>query len=71
LSDPGTLEQLAQLFPVAESVGVQNAIASVLLRADYHAIDRPELAHTLRQHRLKSSDGENMIDVLIRRLEAD
>jgi len=70
VSDPESLDELTRLFPVAESVGVQLAIASVLLRSDYHAIDKPELVQTLRQHRLKSPDGANMIDVLIRRLEA-
>ena len=49
---------------------VQRAIAGVLIRADYQTLARPELARALRQHRLKSPDGEDLIDVLIRRLQS-
>jgi hypothetical protein len=70
LSDPESLEELMRLFPLAESVGVQTAIAGVLIRADYKAIATPELLRTLRQSRLKSSGGPDLIDVLIRRLQA-
>jgi hypothetical protein len=70
LSDPATLEELARLFPVARSLGVQRAIAGVLLRADYAALDAPDLARTLREHRLKSPNGRDLIDVLITRLQA-
>ena len=49
---------------------MQRAIAGILIRADYQALARSELAQALRQHRLKSPDGEDLIDVLIRRLEA-
>jgi len=69
LADPETLEALTRLFARADSVGVQTAIAGILLRSDHAAIVRPELVQTLRQHRLKSSAGEDAIDVLIRRLE--
>jgi hypothetical protein len=58
------------LFPLAESAGVQTAIAGVLIRADYKAIAKPELVQTLQQHRLPSPNGTNLIDVLIRRLQA-
>ena len=68
-SDPATLEELARLFPAARSIGVQRAIAGVLLRADYAALDGWELARTLRDHRLKSPDGRDLIDVLINRLQ--
>jgi len=71
LSDRESLEQLTRLFPVAKSLGVQRAIAGILIRADYQAIDRPQLVRALRQHRLKSSDGKDLIDVLIRRLQID
>jgi hypothetical protein len=70
LSDPESLEELTRLFPLAESVSVQTAIAGVLIRADYKAIATPELVRTLRESRLKSSDGADLIDVLIRRLQA-
>jgi hypothetical protein len=70
LSDPESLEELARLFPLAESVGVQTAIAGVLIRSDYRAIAKPELVQTLQQRRLRSSNGPDLIDVLIRRLQA-
>jgi hypothetical protein len=59
-----------RLFPLAESVGVQTAIAGVLIRADYKTIATPEVLQTLRQSRLKSSDGADLISILIRRLQA-
>jgi len=67
LSDPVTLEALARLFPSAETPGVQNAIAGVLIRANYHVLDGPELLNTLTQHRLRGG-GQSLVDVLIRRL---
>ncbi len=70
LSDPESLEELARLFPIAESAGVQTAIAGILIRSDYQAIATPELVQTLRQSRLKASVGADMIDVLLRRLQA-
>jgi hypothetical protein len=69
LSDPESMEALARLYPSAESARVQTAIAGVLIRADYQKIARPELVQSLRQHRLKSAGGEDLIDVLIRRLQ--
>jgi hypothetical protein len=69
LSDPESLEELARLFPLAESVGVQTAIAGVLIRSDYKAIAKPEFVQTLQRHRLRSSNGADLIDVLIRRLQ--
>jgi len=69
LSDRESLEALTRLYPVAESAGVQTAIAAVLIRADYRSIARPELVQTLRDHRLKSGAGQDLIDVLIRRLQ--
>jgi hypothetical protein len=70
LSDRASVETLARLFPSTRSLGVQRAIAGVLLRADYRALEKPELVRALRQHRLKSPTGEDLIDVLIRRLES-
>ncbi len=69
LSDPASLEELARLFPKAGSISVQRAIATVLIRGDYRAIAKPELVHALRTQRLRSPDGEDVIDVLIRRLQ--
>jgi hypothetical protein len=62
LSDPESLDALARLFPVAESLTVQNAIAGVLIRADYAAISRPELVQTLREHRRKGARGDDVIE---------
>ena len=69
LADRESLRQLTRLFPVAKSVNVQRAIAGVLIRADYQALADPDLLRALRQHRLKSSDGKDLIDVLIHRLQ--
>ena len=70
LSDRLSLDALTRLFPQAKTVNVQRAIAGILIRADYHALAVAEIARTLRQYRLKSPDGEDLIDVLIRRLQA-
>ena len=69
LSDPASLEELARLFPRAGSIGVQRAIATVLIRGDYRAIAKPELVRALRTQRLRSPEGKDVIDVLIRRLQ--
>jgi hypothetical protein len=69
LSDRESLEELTRLFPLAKSVNVQRAIAGILIRSDYRTIAGPELVRALRQHRLKSPEGEDLIDVLIRRLQ--
>jgi hypothetical protein len=69
VSDPESLEALTRLFPLAQSVGVQTAIAGILIRSDYQAIATPELVQTLRQSRLKPPAGEDLIDALIRRLQ--
>ncbi|MEO8754663.1 MAG: hypothetical protein ABI624_18495, partial [Casimicrobiaceae bacterium] len=70
LTDRESLHEIARLFPLAKTVGVQRAIAGVLIRSDYQSLPRPELALALRKTRLRSPDGEDMIDVLIRRLQA-
>ena len=70
VSDPQVLGDLARLFPVTRSLDVQRAIAGALIRADYQALATPAFVRTLREHRLKSRDGRDLIDVLIERLEA-
>jgi hypothetical protein len=70
ISDRETLDDLVRLFGRARSVSLQRAIAGILIRSDYRSIATPELARTLRRQRLKSPDGEDLIDVLIRRIEA-
>ena len=69
ISDRVSLDELARLFPVADTIGVQRAIAGVLIRANYADLDRVALVHTLTESRLKSPDGDDLIDVLIRRLQ--
>ena len=70
ISDREILEELARSYAQAKSVGVQRAIAEVFIRSDHKAIAKPQLMNLLRQHRLKSSQGEDLIDVLLRRLQA-
>ena len=70
LTDPASLAELVSLYPVAESAGVQTAIAGVLLRSEYRTIASQELVQTLRTRRLRGGGGEDAIDVLIRRMQA-
>jgi hypothetical protein len=70
VSDRESLDELMRLFPNARSVNVQRAIAGIFIRADYKAIDRDELVGVLRQHRLRSIDRDDIIDALLRRLQA-
>jgi hypothetical protein len=71
LSDPQALESLTRLYPVAETPGVQSAIAGVLIRSDFAALATPELVRMLREHRLRAAGGgDDIIDALLRRLQA-
>lgn len=70
VADAASLDELARLFPRTNSVAVQRAIAGILIRSDYRRLAKVDLARTLRQYRLKSQDGSDIIDVLIRRLAA-
>ncbi|MFT3666011.1 hypothetical protein [Piscinibacter sp.] len=69
VSDARSLEQITALFRRTRSLQVQRAIANVLLRADTQLLERGELAQSLRRHRLRSPDGQDVIDVLIRVLQ--
>ncbi len=69
LVDPQSLQAVAGLFAQARSLDMQRAIAGILIRADTQALGRAELSRTLRQHRLKSPDGSDVIDMLIRTLQ--
>jgi hypothetical protein len=69
LSDRQSLDELALLFPAAESVDVQRAIAAVFIRSDYSLLPKLELIRVMSQSRLKSSSGADIIDILIRRLQ--
>ena len=68
VTDATTLEELVRMFTLAKSVTVQRAIAGILIRADHRVLAKADLAQSLRQHRLKSPEGADLIDVLIRRL---
>jgi hypothetical protein len=70
LADPQSLQEIARLFTQARSLQVQRAIAGILIRSDYKVLARAELARSLQQHRLKSPDGQDVIDMLIRLLQA-
>ncbi len=71
LTDRESLQELLRLFQQARTVDVQRAIAGVLIRADYKSLAKPELVVALRKTRLKSPDGSDMIDVLIRQMQAN
>lgn len=70
LDDTPSMQAIAGLFAQARSLQAQRAIAAILIRADYRALEPAELARTLRQHRLKSPDGSDVIDLLIRLLQS-
>jgi len=70
LSDRDSLDELVRLYPVAESAGVQAAIAGILLRSDFGMIASPEVLQTLRTRRLRGGSNGDAIDVLIRRMQA-
>ena len=69
LSDRESLDELARLFPVAESVDVQRAIAAVFIRSDYRMLPKNEMVRVLSESRRKSNSGDDIIDILIRRLQ--
>ena len=69
VSDRESVDTLRQLFAKTRSGPVQNAIAGVLIRADRKAVVPSELLRTLRENRVKTSSGGNMVDALIQRLQ--
>ena len=69
ISDREILGELARLFRQATSVTVQRAIAEIFIRSDPGALAAPELVALLREHRLPSPEGQDLIDVLIGRLQ--
>jgi hypothetical protein len=72
VADRESLESLKRLFAQSKSLTVQRAIAGILIRSDYRHLDRQGLVRVLQQHRLKSPNGgSDLIDVLIRRLQAE
>ncbi|MBX3605906.1 MAG: hypothetical protein KF788_11560 [Piscinibacter sp.] len=69
LADAQSLREIAQLFPKVRSLAAQRAIAGILVRADYRQLAGTGLLASLRQHRLRSPDGSDVIDLLIRLLQ--
>jgi hypothetical protein len=70
ISDPESLRAIAALFPLAKSVDSQRAIAGILIRSDHRVLGQADLARSLKQYRIKSPDGDDVIDALIRVLQA-
>jgi len=70
VSDRASLEALVRMFPTADSPAVQVAIAGVLLRADRAALADPELRQALIERRPRSANGTDIIDALLRRIDA-
>jgi hypothetical protein len=70
LADAQSLQEIAKLFPRTRSLEVQRAIAGILIRSDTTLLARTDLARSLRQHRLRSPDGRDVIDMLIRLLQS-
>ncbi|MFN0184306.1 MAG: hypothetical protein ACKVQR_10870 [Aquabacterium sp.] len=68
-ADPQSLQAIAQLFPRVRSIEAQRAIAGILIRADHRSFARSDLLRTLRQYRIRSPDGGDVIDALIRVLQ--
>jgi hypothetical protein len=72
VADPQSLQEIADLFPLARSLDAQRAIAGILIRADHRSLARTDLLRSLQQYRLKSSNGDggvDVIDALIRMLQ--
>jgi hypothetical protein len=69
ISDPESVDILKQLYAKTRSLAVQNAIAGALLRADRKSVAAANVLPTLREYRLKPSQGDNMVDSLIARLQ--
>jgi hypothetical protein len=69
IADPAALEDLARLFARSGSLAVQRAIAEVFLRSDTRGLDA-RTAAVFRATRVRSPGGDDLIDVLIRKLEA-
>jgi len=70
VKDREVLDELARLFRQSTSLQVQRAIAEVFIRAGDAGAANPSLAATFRQHRIKSPSGDDLIDILIRRLQS-
>jgi hypothetical protein len=70
IADRESLDHLVRLFSLSETIAVQRAIAGILIRSDYRSIAKPDLVRMLSARRVRSADGEDVIDALIRRLSS-
>jgi hypothetical protein len=68
LLDGAALQPLVAVFKRTRSVQVQRAVAGVLIRSDRPARAAPGLLATLRAARLRTHDGDDMVEALLRRL---
>ncbi len=71
VSDREILQRLTHLFSATPSSPVQTAIAGILLRADLRSIANPQLVATLQKTRRTSPPGDDVVDALLRRLQAN
>ena len=70
ISDPEVQADLARLFVQSNSIAVQRAIAEIFIRAGVGPSASPDLAATLRKHRIRSPGASpDLVDVLLRRLQ--
>jgi hypothetical protein len=70
IEDPETIEELARAFAASTSIRVQAAIAEILLRSAPEALAQPGLAGMLREKRVGSRGGDDLVEAVIRRLQA-
>jgi hypothetical protein len=69
ITDREVLDELAALFAQTVSLPVQRAIAEVFIRSGADTVGSPHLLAVLRQHRLRSPQGPDLIDALISKLQ--
>ena len=70
IADAQSLDELVRLYSRSESVAIQRAVAGILIRSDYRAVAKADLARMLADRRVRSVEGEDVIDALIRRLSS-
>ena len=70
IADAQSLAELVRLYSQSESVAIQRAVAGILIRSDYRAVAKADLARTLAERRVRSAEGADVIDALIRRLSS-
>lgn len=69
VADSKALARLLKLFSMSKSLVVQKSIAQIFVKADPRQINRAEVTQIFRTHRQRSSDGRDIIDFAIERLE--